>query len=157
MLFRSGDVTASVLGTDGKKIDIEEKVAEACGPVDVCKANHHGYLDAMSKGFIKNIKARDYIFPVWDHEHIQPSIVSRILSPELYKGKRTMYFTNVPAVLSEKYKNEDWFVSVCKDDGHVVVKALNHGEKYKIYILSAEDENMIVKAVYGPFDSSLNN
>lgn len=151
--YAGGDMSALVMDADGKKIDLEEIVARVCGPVDVCKANHHGYLDAMSEGFVRNIKARDYIFPIWDHEHLQPTIINRIISPELYEGKRTMYFTNIPGVLSEKYKDEDWFSSVCKDYGHIVVKVLDHGKQYKIYVLGAENENMIIKAVYGPFDS----
>ena len=42
---------------------------------------------------------------------------------------------------------------VCPFDGHIIIKAYDNGRKFKIYRVSAEDEQMIVQAIYGPFDA----
>ena len=135
---------------EGNAVDLEEKVAEACGPVDVCKANHHAYRDAMTEGFIRHIQARHYIIPVWDYEHIQPSVMSRMASKQLYDGERMIFPTAFPTSLQQKYASADWMPSVCPETGHIVIKVSKGGNHYTIYVLSAEDENMRVKAVYTP-------
>jgi hypothetical protein len=38
-------------------------------------------------------------------------------------------------------------------NGHIVVKVYDKGRKYKIYRLSADDEEMKIQTVYGPFNS----
>ena len=53
-----------------------------------------------------------------------------------------------------KHEGEEWTQKVI-EQGHIVVKAYDHGKKYKVYVLSSEDEQMIVKAIYGPYDSAL--
>lgn len=153
--YTGGDISSSLLDQSGNRINIEEKVAEVCGPVDVCKANHHAYSDAMSEGFIRNIQARNYIIPVWDYEHIQPTIMKRMLSQDLYSGERLIFPTNMPSTLQKTYEKENWMNSACSETGHVIVKVFDKGSKYKIYIISPTDERMIVKAIYGPFESNV--
>lgn len=155
--FTAGDLSGKLKDAEQKWVDIEEKVAEACGPVDVCKANHHAYLDAMTDSFIRHIQAKNYIIPVWDYEHIQPTVIERMLSQSLYPGQRMIFPTHLPDALHEKYGKEEWMKSVCQENGHVVVKVFDQGRQYKIYILSAENEENTVKAIYGPFVASANN
>lgn len=142
--YTGGDLSGLLLNTDNTTIDIEEKVASICGPVDVCKVNHHGYIDAMTSGFIDNIQAQNYIIPVWDREHIQPSVMRRMLSFGQQKSIN-IYPTDFPPVLREKYKNQEWIKSVCKNEGHVVVKVYDSGRQYKIYVLSSDNEKMEIK------------
>lgn len=152
--FTAGDLSGTLLDASGKKIEIDELVAEVCGKVDVCKANHHAYLDAMSEGFVRNINADAYIIPVWDYEHIQPSVLARMASRRLSSESKNLIFaTNIPDTLRCAYKDAAWMPAMCQEDGHVVVKVFDGGSKYKIYVLSASDEQMLVKAVYGPFVS----
>ena len=120
-----------------RKSDIELlkiDVSHACGAADVCKVNHHGCLDAMSEGLVRNVEARDCIFPIREGLHIQLSVVGRIISPKLYEGKRTKYFINIPDALAQKYKDEEWFEPVCKDHGHIIVKVSNRGKRYEKYV-----------------------
>lgn len=154
--YTGGDVSGSLLDSIGNSVNLEEKVAEACGPVDVCKANHHAYKDAMPESFVKQIHARNYIISTWDYEHTQPEIISRMTSKELYAGERTVFSTYIPEALRKEYAAEKWMQSVCPENGHIVVKVYNKGRKYKIYVLSAVKENYSVKAVYGPYKSGNN-
>ncbi|MEA4978939.1 MAG: MBL fold metallo-hydrolase [Petrimonas sp.] len=153
--YTAGDISGFLLDEQGNVVDMEEKIAQICGPVDVCKVNHHAYRDAMTKGFIENIKASAYIIPVWDYEHIQPEVLERMASRSLYPACRMVFPTRFPEKLRSKYEKEPWINAVCPEDGHVVVKVFDNGDKYKIYILSAHDEKLIVKNVYGPYSSKL--
>lgn len=154
--YTGGDISGCLLNSTGNSVNLEEKVAEACGPVDVCKANHHAYKDAMPESFVKQIHARNYIISTWDYEHTQPEIISRMTSKELYAGERTVFSTYIPEALRKEYAAEKWMQSVCPENGHIVVKVYNKGRKYKIYVLSAVKENYSVKAVYGPYKSGNN-
>lgn len=151
--YTGGDISGCLLDSAGNSVDLEEKVAEACGPVDVCKANHHAYKDAMSDGFVRNIQARNYVISTWDYEHTQPEIFSRMVSEDLYAGKRNVFSTYIPEFMRKAYADEEWMRSVCPENGHVVVKVYDKGRKYKIYILSATEKDYNVKAIYGPFES----
>lgn len=155
--YTGGDLSGELLDEKGSPVDIEEKVAKICGAVDVCKANHHAYKDAMTEGFLKHIKASAYIIPVWDYEHIQPSVMKRMAYQSYSNSDIKIFPTRFPEILREKYASEKWVRSVSKDDGHIVIKVYDNGEKYKIYIISALDEKQIVKNVFGPFISKTNN
>jgi len=149
--YTGGDLSGKLLDEKGNPVDIEEEVAKICGTVDVCKANHHAYKDAMTNGFVKNIGAFAYIIPVWDYEHIQPTVMERIISLSPHEGGPKIFPTQFPTKLRSQYSKEKWLNSVCQKDGHVVVKVFDMGRKYKIYVLSPQDENQIVKGVYGPY------
>lgn len=156
--FAGGDLTHGVKGADGNNINLEAKAGEACGEVDVCKCNHHAYKDAMHPDFLKHINAQAYINPVWDQFHTQPEIIERMLSQEQYSGKKnaqpTMVLTQYIVESARKqHSTAEWLERVGPYNGHIVVKVYNKGKKYKIYRLSADDENMKIQTVYGPFNS----
>ena len=153
--YTGGDISGSLSDSIGNVVNLEEKVAEICGPVDVCKSNHHAYKDAMTEGFVRQIRARHYVIPTWDYEHTQPEVIRRMVSGELYAGERIVFSTYIPEALRKIYVNEDWMRSVCPENGHVVVKVYDKGRKYKIYVLSIADEKRQVKSVYGPYESGI--
>jgi beta-lactamase superfamily II metal-dependent hydrolase len=146
--FTAGDFGETLPDAQGNPVNIEEEIGKVCGPVHVCKANHHAFLDAMSEGFVRNIRASAYIIPVWDYLHIQPSTMTNMASGELYPGSRIIFPTACPEIVKKAYADEPWMSSVCPKSGHVVVKVLDGGKKYKIYVLSARDEQRVVEAVY---------
>ena len=148
--FTGGDLTGSVKDADGNRINLEAKAGEACGEVDVCKTNHHSYKDSMHEGFLEAVKAKQYIGCTWDLQHTQPDIFKRMLS----KSDCLVFHQYLWPEQMAKHEGEEWTQKVI-EQGHIVVKAYDHGKKYKVYILSAEDEQMIVKAIYGPYDSAL--
>ena len=156
--FAGGDLTHGVKDADGNTINLEAKAGEACGEVDVCKCNHHAYIDSMHPDFLKHINAQVYINPVWDQYHTQPEIINRVLSQEQFSGRSnahpTMFLTQyIVESAREKHAEEEWLQRVGPHNGHIVVKVYNKGRKYKIYRLSADDEQMTIQAIYGPFDS----
>ncbi|MDR1675122.1 MAG: MBL fold metallo-hydrolase [Tannerella sp.] len=146
--FTAGDFSETLPDAQGREVNIEEEIGKVCGPVHVCKANHHAFLDAMSEGFIRNVRASAYIIPVWDYLHIQPSTMTNMASRELYPDSRIIFPTAFPEVVREAFANEPWMASVCPTYGHVVIKVFDQGKKYRIYVLSARDERRTVEAVY---------
>lgn len=152
--FTGGDVAGYLKNEAGESVNIEAKVGEVCGEVDVCKCSHHAYLDSMHPDFLRGVKAKAYIDAVWDQFHTQEKIISRILSPEVYEGERMFYTQYIVEKARKEHTGKEWYdKGVCPYDGHIIVKAYDKGNKYKIYRVSAEDEQMIVQAIYGPFDA----
>lgn len=146
--YTGGDLTWGVRDADNNSINLEAKVGEVCGQVDVCKSNHHAYRDSMHEGFLDAIKAKHYINCTWDLQHTQPEIMKRMLS----KSDCLIFHQYLWPEQMAKHEGEEWTEKVI-EQGHVVVKVYDNGHKYKIYILSAEDEQMIIKAIYGPYNS----
>ncbi len=152
--YAGGDTAGSLKLANGESVNIEAKVGEICGEVDIAKCNHHAYLDAMHPDFLRNVKAKAYIDCVWDQYHTQEKIISRILSQDIYEGERMFYSQYIVEKARKEHADKEWYkTGVCPYDGHIVVKVYDKGRKYNIYRLSAEDEQMIVQAIYGPFDA----
>ena len=152
--FTGGDVAGYLKNEAGESVNIEAKVGEACGEVDVCKCSHHAYLDSMHPDFLRGVKAKAYIDAVWDQFHTQEKIISRILSQDVYEGERMFYTQYIVEKARKEHAGKEWYDNgVCPYDGHIIVKAYDKGNKYKIYRVSAEDEQMTVQAIYGPFDA----
>lgn len=152
--FTGGDLNGLVYDKSGKTYDIEASVAKSCGTVDVCKVNHHGYIETMTSGFIKNIQANHYIACVWDYQHIQPEVISR-MSQENNRGVYPkIFFTYFSEYFRNQYEKKPWINQIAAS-GHVIVKVFDNGAKYKIYVTDAKTRGMIVKSVYGPFSTRL--
>lgn len=151
--YCGGDLSGQLRNEQGQSVNLEEEVAKACGPVDVCKANHHAYKDAMSEGFLRHIHARQFIIPVWDYEHIQPKIIQRMESCSSEKENPRIFPTGFPQELQTQYAGEPWMKSVAPAYGHVVIKVFDKGRKYMIYVLSPLNEQMRVQQVFGPYTS----
>ena len=151
--FAGGDITGSLKNSDGEYVNIEAMAGKACGEVDVCKCSHHAYKDSMHPDFLRSVKAKAYIDAVWDQYHTQPQIIERLLSQDLYQGDRMFYTQYIVEKARKEHADKEWMKGVCPFDGHIIIKAYDNGRKFKIYRVSAEDEQMIVQAIYGPFDA----
>lgn len=152
--YTGGDISGSLKNEQGERVNIETKAGEACGEVDVCKANHHSYKDAMPAEFLQAVKAKNYILNVWDQQHTQPELLDRMVTtePSIDTGYKVLSgYISQP--MRAEFAAEEWAKGICPEDGHIVIKAYDGGSKYKIYRLSARDEKMIITAIYGPYDA----
>ena len=59
----------------------------------------------------------------------------------------------ISQAMRKDFATEQWASGICPEDGHIVIKVYNGGRKYKIYRLSARDENMTIQAIYGPYNA----
>ena len=151
--YSGGDVSGSLKNEQGEYVNIETKVGEACGEVDVCKANHHSYKDAMPADFLRAVRAKNYILNVWDQQHTQPELLERMVSEQPAHDGYKVLSGYISQAMRKDFENEQWASGICPEDGHIVIKAYKGGRKYKIYRLSARDENMTIQAIYGPYDA----
>ncbi|MBO7726145.1 MAG: hypothetical protein J6S40_06715 [Thermoguttaceae bacterium] len=152
--YTGGDLDTSILGADGGPVPIEAAVGRAAGPVDVVKVNHHGNLNASTDEFVRSVQARAYLCTVWTMNQPSNDSIGRVMSPENYVGPRD-YFPTLPCEKrSEGLLEGSWREHLALDGGHVVLKVFDGGARFKIFYLTADDESMRVKAVYGPFEST---
>ncbi|MGI5831657.1 MAG: hypothetical protein ACOX6D_03890 [Thermoguttaceae bacterium] len=151
--FTAGDFNGSFTGLDGLTRNLEAMIAPACGRVDVCKSNHHSYIGSMNPEFLRVLRPRVYVTDVWDQLHIQPSTMEAMTSRDLYPGDRIVCPTNFPLSKKEEFKNAPWRADVADEGGHVVVRVFEGGTRYCVCFVTAHDESMTVKSVYGPFES----
>ena len=54
---------------------------------------------------------------------------------------------------AETMANKAWRARLVEKGGHVVVKVIDGGARYKVYYLSHVDESATVNLVFGPFES----
>ncbi|MBQ3389183.1 MAG: twin-arginine translocation signal domain-containing protein [Thermoguttaceae bacterium] len=152
--WTAGDFNESFTGLDGVNRNLEAMAAPACGRVDVCKSNHHSYIGSMNPEFLKVLQPQVYVTDVWDLLHIQPSTMERMTDRNLYPGNRIVCPTNFPLFKREEFEGAPWRSDAVDIGGHVVIRVFEGGKRFCVYYLTAHDESMKVKAIYGPFESS---
>ena len=152
--YTGGDVAGAAVDENGRDLQIEGAVGKASGPVDVCKTNHHSYKDGMRPEFVREVKARVYVTNVWDCGHLQDETMSAMCDTALYEGDRLVCPTWAPPKRMEEFRDKPWQKYLKPAYGHVVVRVTDGGKKYTVYHLTADNESMTVKAVFGPFDST---
>ncbi|MDO5554346.1 MAG: hypothetical protein Q4G68_11340 [Planctomycetia bacterium] len=152
--FSAGDIDQSCFDANMRALPVEAIVGQATGPVDVCKANHHGCNNAMPPEFVQAVRPRVYTVNVYDQTHTGEDTLRTMMSEELYSGPRLVCPTIFPSSRKAACETMPFFNSIATEGGHVVIKVYDQGRKYKVYYLTADDESMKIKAVYGPFEAS---
>lgn len=141
--YTGGDMQPAFHTPDGV-IDGEELVGRLCGPVDVCKTNHHAFWNAMQAGFVRAVQARVYLSSVWSPNQVNTRNLPIICSRDLYAGPRTLYHGAMPLGKREELAGKSYFADLAPAQGHVVVKVPEGGRTYEVFTLTAEDESMRV-------------
>ncbi len=154
--YTGGDTSGNLLDENGAAVRYEDLVGKRVGHVDVCKANHHSYLDSTTKGFVNALSPRVFITCVWDRWHLQDNTASNMCddSDAGYPGPRLMCPTSVHPGNAEMMQGKEWRKRLVERGGHVVVKVVDGGARYKVYYLTHHDESMKVELVFGPFESN---
>lgn len=142
--YTGGDVEKTVIGEDGRKIDLEGLVGAACGPVTVCKTNHHAFWNAMQAPFVREIQAKAYLSSVWSPGQVSDRNLPIITSRELYPGDRTIFHGFMPIGKAEEYAGRPFVRDFAPVTGHAVVKVAPGGAVARIHVLDATDESMRV-------------
>ena len=147
--FTGGDVSCNLADRDGGKLDYEGLVGRMCGPVTVCKTNHHAFRDAMRASFCGAVRAAAYVTNVWCPRHIgDDNMTNGMASRSLYPGGRWVFPTFIPEEPPRIYAGRDWWRDVAPRGGHVVVKVAPGGVSWKVFVLEPADESMRVLDVW---------
>ena len=145
--FTGGDVSKWLRDEDGKTVDYEAYVGERCGPVSVCKTNHHGYVDAMKKGFVAAVRPAAYLSAIWLDRQIADGNMKFMASRELYPGDRFFFASHIPEGSRRANAGCAWWKDFAPE-GHAVVRVSPGGATYRIFTLDATNEDMIVTSVF---------
>ncbi|MDX9882943.1 MAG: MBL fold metallo-hydrolase [Prolixibacteraceae bacterium] len=148
--FNGGDLSGRLpLGSESWR-DIETPVGKALGPVEVCEANHHAWIDAMSENFLSNVKPQIIVLQVWHVTHLNLSVMQSMANKKLNPNLKHIIPTQVPE-LSRAYLGDDQLQKITGNGGHAVIKVAPEGKQYSVILLATEDESFRVKSTYGPF------
>lgn len=130
--------------------DVETPVGLATGPVDVMKANHHGTWDANSIPFLAALRPRVIVVGARAEGHPAQNAWRRMTSEQAWPGERDVFITGVsPATFRTTYGLD----AARSTQGHVVVRAAEGGDSYRVFVLDDADERMTVTSVFGPYSS----
>ncbi len=130
--------------------DVETPVAKAVGPVEACLLNHHGYIDSQNEFFVGALRPRVWILNVWESAHPTARVYSRLQSTRIYPGPRDIFATNMHEANRLVVVGLDKLAS---DHGHVVVRAVQGGETFRVMVLDDSAETYRVKSIHGPYES----
>ena len=151
--YTGGDNPGNVFLGDSSWRDVESDLAKAIGQVDIATMDHHGNRDAVNANFIKTLQPRVWIEQTWTADHPGHEVLIRIMS-KLYSGPRDLFATNlmeatkivIGPLVDQAYKSQQ---------GHILVRVLPGGKAYYVIILDDADTNRLVKAVFGPYQTKI--
>ncbi len=149
--FTGGDIKG-VDGLGGTDLNsIESNVAPVIGPVDVAVLNHHGNRDSQNAFYVRTIRPRVWIQQNWSSDHPGEEVLRRIGSTSLYPGERDIFSTvmlqpnkDVIGSRLDSYKSQN---------GHIVVRVYEQGNRYEVYVLNDSSEKRTIKNKFGPYIS----
>lgn len=131
--------------------NVEPLVGQAAGPVEAMKANHHGSWDANSIPFLGALRPQVIVVGARAEGHPAVNTWRRMTSQRVWSGDRDIFVTNLsPATAQTTYGIEGTARST---QGHVVIRVTEGGASFRVFVLEDADEDMRVKAVFGPYAS----
>lgn len=148
--FNGGDIVHE--NAFGTWRDIETPVGMVLGPVDVCEANHHGFLNAMGIPFLRAVRPRVFVLQAFGYSHPYGRVLQTMLAQWVYPGDRDIFTTRLleesKIVIGERHTNK-----MKSTHGHIVIRVHPGGDNYWIYILDGSSESFEIKSIHGPYKS----
>ena len=149
--FTAGDFSASIPDENGRKVEIENEIAEAVGPVDVAKLNHHGH-HSMMPGLVRALRARVWTACVLDQAHCTSDTMGRLADRSVYEGARTFIPTYLPRRNRTTAEMAAYLPDVAKEvveePCHVILDVAEGGEAYSVSCVSAATETPHLRGRY---------
>jgi hypothetical protein len=114
------------------------------------KADHHGSWDANGISMLANLRPRVIVVDARADGHPAQNTYAHMTSRKIWPGERDIFITNVsPATSKTTYGVE----KAKSTQGHIVIRVAPGGASYRIFVLEDDDEDMRVKAIFGPYAS----
>ncbi|HLP74564.1 MAG TPA: hypothetical protein VK155_16780, partial [Bacteroidales bacterium] len=148
--FNGGDISGRLQLNSPAWRDIETPVGKVVGPVEVCEANHHAYVDAMTDSFIASVQPQVFIVQVWNTTHLSLNVLQSMISRDLYQGDRNIFMTFIPEV-TRQYLGEGNMKNISGSSGHVVIKVTPGGKQFSVIQVKPSDESGKITGVFGPY------
>jgi beta-lactamase superfamily II metal-dependent hydrolase len=148
--FAAGDLTSNTLDGALPWRDVATPAAEACGPVNVAVAPHHGLFDSSSAGLVRALRARIWLIDAWHVSHPGMTALERIYSERLYAGPRDVLSTGLST--ADALVNDRLTRRFASNRGHIVVRVSPGARRYNVVVTDNSDERDRVTKVLGPFE-----
>ena len=148
--FAAGDLTSSTFDGDLPWRDMATPAAQACGPVDVAVAPHHGLFDSSSAGMVRALRPRIWLIDAWHVSHPGMTTLERLFSERLYPGPRDALSTALAP--ANDLINDRMTRHLASKSGHIVVRVAPGGTRYRVVVTGNRDEADRIIKVLGPFD-----
>ena len=148
--FNGGDLNGRLSFNSEHWLDVETPVGKVLGPVEVCEANHHAWIDAMTDEFLYHVKPQIIVIQTWHVTHLNLPVIQSMTNKMLNPNLEHIIPTAVPEI-SKTYIGEENVKKLTGNGGHVVIKVEPGGDNYRVYLLNETDESFTVKSAYGPF------
>jgi beta-lactamase superfamily II metal-dependent hydrolase len=132
--------------------DVETPVAQAVGAVDVALLNHHGNRDSTNETFVRTLRPRVWMIPVWSSDHPGHDVLDRMYSTRLFAGPRDVFATNM--IEANRLVIGPLLDRLQSAQGHIVVRVAPGGGSYRVFVLDDSRESFEVKASFGPYESN---
>lgn len=149
--FTAGDFSFHRVDERGQKVQIENELAEAVGPVDVAKLNHHGH-HSMPRGLVGALRARVWTACVLDQLHCTSDTMTRLADRTTYPGPRSFIPTYLPTKGRTEAEMAPYLSDVAKEvvaePCHVILDVAEGGERYSVSCVSAATETPHLRARY---------
>ena len=114
------------------------------------KANHHGSWDANSVSLLSKLRPRVIVVDARADGHPAQNTYERMWSKRVWPGERDIFITNLsPATRATTYDSKH----AKSSQGHVVIRVAPGGASYRIFVLDDDNEELRVKAEFGPYQS----
>ena len=150
--FTGGDMT----GLQGFGLpawfDTETPVAAVVGKVEALSLNHHGVRDATNELFLKTLEPQVIIQQSWSSNHPGEEVLHRMISQDVYPGKRDIFATYIHEETTATYGrwlNENYKAK----HGHLLIRVLPTGNKFFVYVLDDTALQLKVLKTFGPYES----
>jgi len=147
--FTGGDLVADT--DDGARPwrDVEYPAVQACGPVDVAVAPHHGMFDTLTARDVRTLRPAVWIVQGWHAAHPGMLQLERMFSRHLYARDREVFATGLTE--ASRLTNGRLVRRMAATDGHVIVRVDSQGATFRVVVTSNRDEQDRVSSVHGPF------
>lgn len=150
--YTGGDNPGNVFPGDHSSRDVETKMSEVIGDVDVATMDHHGNRDAVNVNIIRNFSATVWIGQTWSADHPGHEVLIRLTNKFTNPSGAHLFSTNmldanrhvIGPLIDRSYKSQQ---------GHILVRVMPGGKSYYIIVLNDSEETMQVKSVFGPYYS----
>ncbi|WP_080056761.1 ComEC/Rec2 family competence protein [Spirosoma aerolatum] len=149
--FSGGDLPGVVRFGSPAWNDVETPVSKVVGPVDVHILDHHGNRDSQNDNLLAALRPRVFVIPVWSSDHPGHDVLDRMYSQDIYPGDRDVFATDM--LEANKLVIGELLNRLKSDKGHIVVRVAPGGATYQVISLDDSNENMVVKGVFGPYQS----
>lgn len=146
--FAGGDIQHDFYSNGAGKVNFEAFVAQACGPVSVCKMNHHGCTNAMSAAFARGVRAAVYTACMWCPRQAHPDVLKTLAATRTPQGEAPLLVPNLVTDMQWNGAQKGDYRMSYRGACHVVVKVAPGGDTYRVYLLDATDEKMRILATF---------